>query len=204
MIGAVSRIVPRFAGGIFSKLRGILPASPGEAAFSFLPDLGFAALGAAMAPGAAPEIGFTGTSPAERAGIFGYELFANGLLPSMAGRSLGKVAGKVLRVKDYGPLMGGGEMALQMTTPLLIANPISSGVYERLQSAQTAANEQMIEAEVRRRAGLGGGPSIPAANGIRPMSGPSGPDTMDDGYATEDPQLQKMRAILAGASLDSL
>lgn len=194
MIGAVSRLVPRLAGSVWPKLRGLMPSTVGEAAFSLLPDLGFAALGAALAPGAVPEIGFTGTSPAERAGIFGYELFANGIAPSLVGRGLGKGLGKAFRVKDYGALMGGGEMALQMTTPLLVPNPVSSGVYGRLESAQGAANEQMIEAEIRRRMGQSS-KAPPAAQGIRPLVSPLEAASQDYGAQAESPTSRALREL---------
>lgn len=203
MIGALSRLAPRFAGSVFSGLKGIMPKTAGEAAFSFLPDIGFAAMGAAMAPGAAPEIGFTGTSPLERAGIFGYELFANGVAPSLTGRVLGKGAGRLFRAKNDGPYMGAGEMALQMTTPYLIPNPVTSGVYERYQaaqeSAQAEANKRMIEAELRRRS-REGSDIPPAANGIRPMS--ATPGLGDAGYDPQESALRRqLQALLADTSM---
>jgi hypothetical protein len=201
MIGAVSRFVPRFAGSALSGLRRVLPATPGEAAFSFLPDLGFAALNAAMAPGSVPEIGFPGASPAERAGIGAYELFVNGLAPSLGGRLAGRGVGRLFGAKNYGGLMNAGEMAAQMTFPMLVPNPITSGIYERLQSAQEGRNKELIEAEIQerlRRLQPGRDPSSPAANNIRPMSDgyPAGDPQVRE---TEDPQVRQMRTILAGA-----
>lgn len=202
MIGAFSQLAPRFAGALFSGLKGIMPKTAGEAALSVLPDLGIAAMSAATAPGANEAIGFTGTSPLERAGIGGYEFFGN-IGASLGGRLLGQRAARLFRAKNDAPYMMAGEMALQMTTPYLIPNPVTSGVYGRYQaaqeSAQAEANRQMIEAELRRRS-REGSDIPPAANGIRPMS--ATPGLGDAGYDPQESALRRqLQALLADTSM---
>lgn len=212
MIASLGRTGLRLAGDIFR--RGALGRSLRETMhpLNLLPEGINALIVASTMPNASllERIGAAGITA-------GYGQGAS-VLGNLGGHTVATLLGG--RGRKTLPMVG--ELAagqLSMFAP----NPVLNGVYEReyansQQQYQQALEEARaqgaasamgspgldpIQAELNRR-GMGNGLSLPAANGIRPISGPSGPGTIDDGYATEDPQLQKMRAILAGASLDSL
>lgn len=211
MIASLGRTGLRLAGDIFR--RGALGRSLRETMhpLNLLPEGINALIVASTMPDA---------SLLERIGAAGITA-GYGQGASVLGNLGGHAASKVLGGRGRRTLPMVGELTagqLSMFAP----NPVLEEVYKRQYAnsqqqyqqaleearAQGAASAMgnpgldSIQAELNRR-GMGNGLSLPAANGIRPMGGPSAPDMMDDGYATEDPQLQKMRAILAGASLDS-
>lgn len=190
MVAAVATAVPgvasalgragagRFAGSLLRGLKGVMPTTPGEAFLSFAPDLFFAGVAAANAPGAQPEIGYEGTSPLTRAGIFGYEALINGLFPSLGGRFVGdKLFGQ------KGAFIG--EMAAQTVVPFAIENPIAGGEWARFGRAQQAAQEaslrRQIEREVSQRGkGETSGTGSTAAYGIPAYQASSGVSGMDN------------------------
>lgn len=177
---AATRAVPgfgRWAGDIWnSHIAGAMPKTAGELAFSVVPDLGFAAMTAAMMPGADRGIGYSGSSVADRALAGGFDFGVN-TLSGLSGRVLGHNLGR-----GRPGITGLAEMGAQMALPMLLRNPIMEKEFARQQEAAQRVGlqqqEEVIRQEVARRTqGAGGGglgevaPSPPAAPGLRQLGG---------------------------------
>lgn len=179
--GAAGGVVPRFAGGLWTYLKKVLPQTPADWAMSVGGDAVGGVIAASLLPGRDPAIGFKGATPLERAGAGLFGTFAQGTVPSIFGRGAGYAASKALGGRGGAMLPMLGEMGLQ-TAANFLPNPILDNVvnrynknaqeYQTMQQSQIldearaqGAKEALAREQQRRRAYDG----ADAGNSIRPM-----------------------------------
>lgn len=124
---------PMGATRLLQGLRSILPQTKAEWAFSVLPDLGYAAMGAGMAP--------QGTSGLDRAALAGEDFLLSTLL-SLGGRGSGRLLGR-LSPQHSGILTNTGELVaapLAMVAP----RPIAERVYRQAAEDMNRSEQEQL------------------------------------------------------------
>lgn len=142
----------RFAGpalkAFIQGAKELVPQGKLAKAMTFGPDILFAGASAMAAP--------EGTSPLERLGIGAYDALAFGLLPSFAGRALGRAGARRLagmtNPEDIERAMGVTEMGAQMAPVLLgMQNPLLNAAFEKQAQSQQELAQRQQEDEERRK-----------------------------------------------------
>lgn len=138
--------------GLGELLKDILPQSKGELALRLGPEVGFALIGAGMAP--------EGTPLSDRIALAAEDMLigaGSSFLGSGAGRAVGEVlypaakfSNKAERAEKLSQAMTAGDI-LAAPLPMFAPRPIASGVYERAMEGQSKREQEALLAQEQER-----------------------------------------------------